>query len=137
AGTFNLWVVGRLTFFIACAIFTAQLGHMFPHEGSLYNWTHRAFGGYWSFFVSFCAWFPCILLMIVASDGVVGYVQGLNHNWLTQPCQQGVVLMLILAFSGFIATRRFATTLNLVKVVLGIAVLAVFIFWLCWLFCAL
>jgi len=52
---------------------------MFPNEGSLYNWTHRAFGGYWSFFVSFCAWFPCILLMIVASDGVVGYVQGLNH----------------------------------------------------------
>ncbi len=127
AGTFTFWIVGGLTFFIPCAICTAQLGHMFPHEGSLYNWTHRAFGGYWSFFVSFCAWFPCILLMIVASDGVVGYVQGLNHNWLTQPWQQGVVLMLILAFSGFIATRRFATTLNLVKVVLGIAFLAVFI----------
>jgi glutamate:GABA antiporter len=127
AGTFTFWIVGGLTFFIPCAICNAQLGHMFPHEGSLYNWTHRAFGGYWSFFVSFCAWFPCILLMIVASDGVVGYVQGLNSNWLTQPWQQGVVLMLILAFSGFIATRRFATTLNLVKVVLGIAFLAVFI----------
>ena len=127
AGTFTFWIVGGLTFFIPCAICTAQLGHMFPHEGSLYNWTHRAFGGYWSFFVSFCAWFPCILLMIVAADGVVGYVQGLNSNWLTQPWQQGVVLMLILAFSGFIATRRFATTLNLVKVVLVIAFLAVFI----------
>src|SRR5438876_6733350 len=127
AGTFTFWIVGGLTFFIPCAICTAQLGHMFPHEGSLYNWTHRAFGGYWSFFVSFCAWFPCILLMIVASDGVVGYLQGLNHNWLIAPWQQGIVLMLILAFSGFIATRRFATTLNLVKVVLGIAFLAVFI----------
>src|SRR5215469_16097658 len=127
AGTFTFWIVGGLTFFIPCAICTAQLGHMFPHEGSLYNWTHRAFGGYWSFFVSFCAWFPCILLMIVAADGVVGYLQGLNSNWLTQPWQQGVVLMLILAFSGFIATRRFATTLNLVKVVLVIAFLAVFI----------
>ncbi len=127
AGTFTFWIVGGLAFFIPCAICTAQLGHMFPHEGSLYNWTHRAFGGYWSFFVSFCAWFPCILLMIVASDGVVGYLQGLNHNWLIAPWQQGIVLMLILAFSGFIATRRFATTLNLVKVVLGIAFLAVFI----------
>jgi len=76
--------------------------------------------------VSFCAWFPCILLMIVAADAVVGYLQGLNPNWLTQPWQQGLVLMLIVAFSGFIATRRFATTLNLVKVVLGIAFLAVF-----------
>jgi len=55
AGTFTFWIVGGLTFFIPCAICTAQLGHMFPHEGSLYNWTHRAFGGYWSFFVSFCA----------------------------------------------------------------------------------
>ena len=127
AGTFTFWIVGGLTFFIPCAICTAQLGHMFPHEGSLYNWTHRAFGGYWSFFVAFCAWFPCILLMIVAADGVVGYLQGLNSTWLQAPWQQGLVLILIVAFSGFIATRRFATTLNLVKVVLGIAFLAVFI----------
>ena len=127
AGTFTFWIIGGVTFFIPCVIATAQLGHMFPHEGSLYNWTHRAFGGYVSFFVSFCAWFLCILLMIVAADAVVGYMQGLNPNWLQLPWQQGLVLMLIIAFSGFIATRRFATTLNLVKVVLGIAFLAVFI----------
>ncbi len=126
AGTFTFWVIGGITFFIPCVIATAQLGHMFPHEGSLYNWTHRAFGGYWSFFVAFCAWFPCILLMIVAADAVVGYLQGLNPNWLQTPWQQGVVLMLILAFSGVIATRRLASTLTLVKVVLGIAFLAVF-----------
>jgi len=126
AGTFTFWVVGAITFFIPCVIATAQLGHMFPHEGSLYNWTHRAFGGYWSFFVAFCAWFPCILLMIVAADAVVGYMQGLNPNWLVQPWQQGLVLMLILAFSGVIATQRFASTLTLVKVVLAIAFLAVF-----------
>ncbi len=127
AGTFTFWVVGAITFFIPCAIATAQLGHMFPHEGSLYNWTHRAFGGYWSFFVSFCAWFPCILLMIVASDVVVGYLQGLNSNWLVQPWSQGLVLMLVIAISGFIAVKRFATVLNLVKVILGLAFLAVFL----------
>ena len=127
AGTFTFWVVGAITFFIPCAIATAQLGHMFPHEGSLYNWTHRAFGGYWSFFVSFCAWFPCILLMIVASDVVVGYLQGLNSKWLVQPWSQGLVLMLVIAISGFIAVKRFATVLNLVKVILGLAFLAVFL----------
>ncbi len=126
AGTFTFWIIGGITFFIPCVIATAQLGHMFPHEGSLYNWTHRAFGGYWSFFVAFCAWFPCILLMIVAADAVVGYLQGLNPNWLQTPWQQGVVLMLILAFSGVIATQRLASTLTLVKIVLGIAFLAVF-----------
>ena len=35
AGTFTFWIVGAVTFFIPCAIATAQLGHMFPHEGSL------------------------------------------------------------------------------------------------------
>src|ERR1700730_65393 len=123
AGTFTFWIVGAITFFIPCVIATAQLGHMFPHEGSLYNWTHRAFGGFWSFFVAFCAWFPCVLLMIVAADVVIGFIQGLNPNWLTQPLQQGVVLMVILAFSGFLATRRTATMMNLAKMILVIAFL--------------
>jgi len=125
AGTFIFWIVGGITFFIPCVIATAQLGHMFPHEGSLYNWTHRAFGGYWSFFVAFCAWFPCILLMITAADVVVGYLQGLNPNWLVAPWQQGLVLILIIALSGVLAVQRFRTVLNIVKVTLGLAFLAV------------
>ena len=127
AGTFTFWIVGALTFFIPCVIATAQLGHMFPHEGSLYNWTHRAFGGYWSFFVAFCAWFPCVLLMIVSSDVIVGYLQGLNPQWFVLPWQQGLVLVAVIAFSGVLAVQRTATILNLVKVVLVLAFVAVFL----------
>jgi len=127
AGTFTFWILGAVTFFLPCAIVTAQLGHMFPHEGSLYNWTHRAFGGYWSFFVAFCAWFPCVLLMITAADVVVGYLQGLNSNWLVQPWQQGLALVFILAFSGVLAVQPFATVLSLMKMTLVIAFLAVFL----------
>jgi amino acid transporter len=127
AGTFTFWIVGAITFFIPCVIATAQLGHMFPHEGSLYNWTHRAFGGYMSFFVAFCAWFPCVLLMIVAADVIVGYLQGLNPNWLVQPWQQGLVLIAVIAFSGVLAVQRTAMILKLVKVVLAFAFIAVFL----------
>jgi len=127
AGTFTFWIVGALTFFIPCVIATAQLGHMFPHEGSLYNWTHRAFGGYWSFFVAFCAWFPCVLLMFVSSDVIVGYLQGLNPQWFVLPWQQGLVLVAVIAFSGVLAVQRTATILNLVKVVLVLAFVAVFL----------
>lgn len=127
AGTFTFWVVGAITFFIPCVIATAQLGHMFPHEGSLYNWTHRAFGGYMSFFVAFCAWFPCVLLMIVAAAVIVGYLQGLNAHWFVQPWQQGVVLMIVIAFSGVLAVQRTAMILKLVKVVLVFAFIAVFL----------
>ena len=125
AGTFTFWIVGGITFFIPCVIASAQLGHMFPHEGSLYNWTHRAFGGYWSFFVAFCAWFPCVLLMIVAADVVVGYVQGLHANWLTLPWQQGLLLVGILAVSGFLAVQRTGTVLHLAKMTLVLAFFAV------------
>ncbi len=125
AGTFVYWIIGGITFFIPCVIVTAQLGHMFPHEGSLYNWTHKAFGGYMSFFVAFCAWFPCILLMVTASDVVVGYIQGINPNWLVAPWQQGLVLMLLLAFSGFLAGQRFQTVLHIVRITLVIAFVAV------------
>ncbi len=127
AGTFTFWIIGGLTFFIPCAIATAQLGHMFPYEGSLYNWTHKAFGGYWSFFVAFCAWFPCILLMVTASSVVVGYIQGLNPAWLVQPWQQGLVLILLLAFSGALAAQPLRTILIIANVTLVIAFLAVFI----------
>ena len=124
-GTFTFWIIGAITFFLPCAIATAQLGSMFPHEGSLYNWTHHAFGGFWSFFVAFCAWFPCVLLMITAADAVVSYIQGLNPNWLVPPWQQGLALIGLLALSGVIATQSFRTTLNIVNITLGLAFLAV------------
>ena len=127
AGTFTFWVIGAITFFIPCVIATAQLGHMFPHEGSLYNWTHRAFGGYMSFFVAFCAWFPCVLLMIVAADVIVGYLQGLNPHWLVLPWQQGLALIAVIAFSGVLAIQRTAMILKLVKVILVFAFIAVFL----------
>jgi len=125
AGTFTYWIIGGITFFIPCVIATAQLGHMFPHEGSLYNWTHRAFGGYWSFFVAFCAWFPCILLMVTAASVVVGYIQGLHASWLVQPWQQGLVLVLLIILSGVLAVQRFSLVLKIIRVTLGVAMLAV------------
>lgn len=52
------WIVGFLTFLIPGAIVTGQLGLMFPGEGSIYVWTHKAFGKFWGFFAGFCAWWP-------------------------------------------------------------------------------
>ena len=127
AATFTYWVLGALTFFIPSAIATAQLGHMLPHEGSLYNWTHKAFGGYWSFFVAFCAWFPGVLLMVGGADTVVTYLQGLNPNWLTQPWQQGVAIVLLLMLSCVIAIRPFRTVQNMANVMMFVILLAVII----------
>jgi amino acid transporter len=127
AAAFTYWALGAITFFIPCVIATAQLGVMFPHEGSLYNWTHRAFGGYWSFFVGFCAWFPGVLVIISATDLVVTYIQGFNSNWLTEPWQQGVVLLILIVITGLLATLRLRTVQNIVNMVIGLTFLGVFL----------
>ena len=125
AAGFTYWLLCGLTFFIPCAIATAQLGVMFPHEGSLYNWTHKALGGYWSFFIGFCAWFPGILVIVSGADGVITCIQALNANWLTAAWQQGLVIIGIILLSGYIAIQRFRTVQNIVNVVIGLVFLAV------------
>ena len=51
---FSFWILGFLVFLIPGALVTAQLGQMFPHEGSLYVWTQKALGPFWGFFAGFC-----------------------------------------------------------------------------------
>src|SRR6266851_3691742 len=117
AAAFTYLLIGGITFFIPCVIATAQLGVMFPHEGSLYNWTHKALGGYWSFFVAFCAWFPGVLVMIIDGDAIGVYIQGLNIHWLIEPWQQGLVIIAGVAFSGVIAVQRFRMVKNTINMV--------------------
>ncbi|MBA2678052.1 MAG: APC family permease [Ktedonobacteraceae bacterium] len=70
-----LWLIGGLLFFVPCGIATAQLGILFPHEGSLYSWTHHTFGGFMSFFVGFVAWVPGPLLILANAELVVNMIQ--------------------------------------------------------------
>ena len=127
AAGLSLWVIGGIAFFVPCAIATAQLGLMYPYEGSLYNWTHKAFGGYMSFFVAFCAWLPSFLLILATSDLAVSCFQSLNPKWLVQPWQQGLVLMLLVAFSGVIAVQRHRMVQNMINAVVAFILLAVVI----------
>lgn len=124
AAGFTYWILCGITFFVPCAIATAQLAVMFPHEGSLYNWTHKALGGYWSFFIGFCAWFPGVLVMISGADAVVTCVQALNPNWLIPPWQQGLLIVGLIAFSTAVSVQSFRVVQNMVNIVMGITMLA-------------
>src|SRR5919205_722461 len=75
AAAFVYWILGFITFLIPGAIVTGQLGLMFPGEGSIYVWTHKAFGPFLGFFAGFCAWWPGILVMIATGDVVVSFIQ--------------------------------------------------------------
>src|SRR5947209_792595 len=113
---FTYWIIGTLVFFLPCIIATTQLGTMFFHEGSLYNWTQKALGNFWSFFVGSSFWVAGILGMLGSAAIAVTFLQGLNGNWLAEPRLQGVLIVLILIFSSILSMQPFRTVQNLVNV---------------------
>src|SRR5215510_2987281 len=110
------WGLGFLTFLIPGALVTAQLGRMFPEEGSLYVWTHKALGSFWGFFAGFVAWWPGVLVMILSGSLVVTLAQAINANLFTRPWQQGLIVLAVLWFSCVLGTLRFRLTQNYVNV---------------------
>src|SRR6266853_3949689 len=106
------WILGFITFLIPGAIVTGQLGLMFPGEGSIYVWTNKAFGAFMGFFAGFCAWWPGVLVMIATGDAVVSLIQQLNANFLTEAWQQGLMIILVIAFSFVLSVLRFRVTQN-------------------------
>ncbi|MFL5706122.1 MAG: APC family permease [Ktedonobacteraceae bacterium] len=116
AVAFIYWGIATFAFFVPCIIVTAQLGTMFPHEGSLYNWTYKALGSFWGLFVGASFWAPGILGMVSSAGLAVTFLQGLNSQWLAEPRAQGALIVLILIFSSIISLQRFRTVLQLVNI---------------------
>ena len=119
--------IAAVAFFLPCVIATTQLGVIYPHEGSLYNWTCRALGNYWGFFAGISYWLPNVLAIVGAADGFVTYVQGLNNNWLVAPWQQGLVILAVIAITTVLGIQRMRITQNVVNGIiaatLGVVVL--------------
>ena len=109
---YTYWIVGFLAFLIPGALITAQLGLMFPQEGSLYVWTQKALGPFWGFFAGFCAWWPGILVMAATGDAVVSIWQFIETGGLPKNWQQGLVILAVLWFSAFISMLRLRMTQN-------------------------
>lgn len=127
---FGWWIIGFIVFLVPCAIATGQLGAMFPGEGSIYLWTHKAFGPFWGFFAGFCAWWPGVLVMVATGTTTIaflGFAFPAVDSWPIEA--QGAVIVGVIIFSGVLAVLRFRVTQNVVNVVFllyGLAILAMF-----------
>jgi glutamate:GABA antiporter len=117
---FIFWPIAFLTFLITGGFVTAQLGRMFPEEGSLYVWTHKVLGPFWGFFAGFVAWWPGPMVMVSAGIIVVSFIQQigvfLDKSILTQNWQVAVVILLVLWFSAAMSLLRMRLTQNYVNV---------------------
>jgi glutamate:GABA antiporter len=118
--TFVYWVVAFATFLITGAFVTAQLGRMFPEEGSLYVWTHKVLGPFWGFFAGFVAWWPGPIVMVAAGTLVAGFIQQVaafgDRSILTENWQVGLVVLGVVLFSAIMSLLRMRVTQNYVNV---------------------
>src|SRR6266540_4001102 len=113
---FGWWILGFLAFLIPGAIVTGQLGLIFPGEGSIYLWTHKAFGAFWGFFAGFCAWWPGVLVMVATGTITLAF-------WSIQA--QGVLIIAFILLSAVLAILRFRLTQNIVNTVFVLYSLAI------------
>src|SRR5437764_1780646 len=133
---FTYWIVGFLAFLIPGALVTAQLGQMFPQEGSLYVWTQKALGPFWGFFAGFCAWWPGILVMVATGDAVVTLWQFIDTGGLPKGWQQGLVILAVLWFSAAMSMLRLRLTqtyVNWAVVAYGTAIFVIGLAGILWL----
>jgi amino acid transporter len=116
---FIYWGIAFLTFLITGGFVTAQLGRMFPEEGSIYVWTHKALGPFWGFFAGFVAWWPGPIVMVLAGILVVTFAQQigtfLDKTILTENWQIGLVVLAVVWFGALISLLRMRLTQNYVN----------------------
>jgi amino acid transporter len=116
---FTLWIIAFLTFLITGGFVTAQLGRMFPEEGSLYVWTHKVLGPFWGFFAGFVAWWPGPIVMVLAGTLVVTFAQQIaafaDKEILTQSWEQGIVILAVLWIGAAVSLLRMRLTQNYVN----------------------
>jgi amino acid transporter len=133
---YTYWILGFLAFLIPGALVTAQLGLMFPQEGSLYVWTQKALGPFWGFFAGFCAWWPGILVMVATGDAVVTFWQFIDKGGLSKNWEQGLVILAVLWFSAAMSTLRLRMTqsyANVAVVFYGAAIFVIGLAGILWL----
>jgi amino acid transporter len=122
---FIFWILAFATFLITGAFVTAQLGRMFPEEGSLYVWTHKVLGSFWGFFAGFVAWWPGPIVMVAAGILVANFAQQAARFFdcngepcaiITNNTQMGLVVIAVIVFSMLMSLLRMRVTQNYVNV---------------------
>ena len=122
---FVFWLLAFATFLITGGFITAQLGRMFPEEGSLYVWTHKVLGPFWGFFAGFVAWWPGPISLVFIGILVANFLQQFASFFTCngQPCailtenwQLGLVVLAVLWFSASMSYLRMRVTQNYVNV---------------------
>lgn len=105
-GSFVLWIIAALFFFLPSAIVVASLSRRFPEEGGFYVWTKRAFGDQhaficsWFYFISTVLYFPSLLL---AGISMAAYAFGGPGERVAEHREFALPITLVVLWAAFAA----------------------------------
>jgi amino acid transporter len=106
SGSFVLWIIAAVFFFLPSAITVSSLSRLFPEEGGMYVWTKKAFGDQhaflcgWFYFISNILYFPSLLL---AGISMTAYVFGGLGQRVSEDRTFAMPITLAVLWAAFLA----------------------------------
>ncbi|MDD5068517.1 MAG: APC family permease [Candidatus Pacebacteria bacterium] len=86
-----MMVLAAVTFLLPCALASYELGTLFPSEGGIYVWAHKAFGPSHGFIAGWLSWIPIFLLLPLDASIIsphIQYIFGVEWGlWTSVICQ--------------------------------------------------
>ena len=70
-----MMTLAAITFLLPCALAAYELGTVFPGEGGIYIWAHKAFGPVHGFIAGWLSWVPIFQLLPLGATTIVAHVQ--------------------------------------------------------------
>ena len=106
SGSFVLWIIAAVFFFLPSAITVSSLSRLFPEEGGMYVWTKKAFGDQhaflcgWFYFISNILYLPSLLL---AGISMSAYVFGTAGQRVAEDRAFALPITLAVLWAAFVA----------------------------------
>jgi len=98
----SMMTLAAVTFLLPCALVSYELGTLFPGEGGIYIWAHKAFGPIHGFIAGWLSWAPIFLLLPLGATVIVAHLQvAVGHQWPLwgQVAAQMLIVWMVVAIS--------------------------------------
>jgi amino acid transporter len=75
-------ILAAVTFLLPTALAAYELGTLFPGEGGIYIWTHKALGPLHGFISGWLSWVPIFLLLPLGASTIVAHIEMISGTKL-------------------------------------------------------
>jgi amino acid transporter len=126
----SMMSLAAVTFLLPCALASYELGTLFPGEGGIYVWAHKAFGPIHGFVAGWLSWTPIFLLLPLGTTTIVAHLQvGFRHEWplWLQVFAQMMIIWIVVGacITGLRISQRYVKVVFFVSLGTAVVVFAI------------